>query len=253
MAETELTLEEDFSEVSTDVFDNMASAPDWKSGNFNEGNVFEQMYNDSVTAYYADAVDVNAAGRQVLKLFDKWRPLADQFTRHVLRGNVDDPLDATLNWDAEGAGQAVVRPLTVDSFSNAKYAQTPDSTGQYNIIPDQTQGNDTSETATSNEQAWMVFGYAEYYAGNKAPYDYVQSDVNDDIGVRRPFHLRNQMEGNDTLKVASRERGPLFVEPGFDLDIDANIHTAGIETGLFPLGVEVVRADSSNFGGVLDA
>jgi hypothetical protein len=253
--DNQITLEaaSDFSEVSADIFDKMKDAPGWKtSGSFNEDNIFDQMYDEVVTSYYAEATDVKAAGRQVLDLFNRWKPLAGQFARHALRGDVDDPLDANLNWDAEGAGQAIVRPLNMDSFTNAKYSQVPESEGQYNIVPDQTQGNGATATATENQQAFMVFGYADFYAGNKVSYDYIQEDINDDIGARRPFHVRNQMEGEDTLSVASRERGPLFVEPGFDLDIDVRVKEPGIETGLFPLGIEVVRADADEFDGVLD-
>jgi len=253
MSTNEVTLSQaqDFTEVSADIWDSIEDAPSWKS-NFNEQNIFDQMYNDAATNYYADATDVQAAGAQVLELFQKWKPLADQFARHVLRGDVDVPLDANLDWDAEGAGQAIVRPLTAQSFQNASYSQIPSSTGQFNVIPDESQADGTTETATENEQAWMVFGYAEFYGGNRAPYDYVQENINDDIGNRRPFHLRNQVEQKGTLKVVSRERGPLFVEPGFDLDIDANVVTTGIETGLFPLGIEVVRADAPEFAGILD-
>jgi len=249
---TELTMESDFPEISENIWDKVASSNIRFKDNFNEGNVFDSMYNDFVTAYYAEATDVQAAGRQVLDLFQKWKAPAREFTKYVLRGDADDPLDATLNWDAEGGGEAIIRPITTHSTTNASYTQVPAATGQFNIFPDENAGDGVAATATANQQAWMVFGYMETVAGNKVPYDYTQANVNDEVGTRRQFWLRNQMDSKGTLKVAERSRGPLLVEPGFDLDIDANVHTTGIETGLFPLGIEIIRADSAEYGGVLD-
>lgn len=248
----QLTRDANFSEVSENIFDSMSNAPQWKTnGNFNEKNLFDQMYEEAVTNYYADATDVQAAGQQVLHLFDKWKPLVSQFARYVLRGSADHSLDATLNWDAEGSGEAIIRPLSDQSFQNATYAQTPSSTGQFNIVPDNSQADGTMATATQNEQAWIVFGFIDYYTGSYVPYDYTQSNVSDNIGVRRPFPLRNQMDSDDTLDVADRKRGPLLVSPGTSMDIDANIHTPDVKIGLFPVGFEVVRADASNFAGIL--
>jgi hypothetical protein len=253
-ADTEgATLERDssFPEVPDNLWSKVQGAPAFES-KFNEENLFDSMYYESARQYYADATDVGAQGRQILKLFTRWRDVAAQFSRHVLSGDADNPLDANLSWDAEGAGEALVRPIRTDTFANAQYSQTPTSTGQFNIIPDDTQGNNSTETATQNEQAWLIFGYMEARADDTVPYDYAQSDINDNVGVRRPFNLKLAMEGEQTLKVAERHRGPIMVEPGFDLDIDVQVVEPNITTGLWPLGIEIIRADAAEFGGVLD-
>lgn len=242
--------ERDFPEVPGNIVDKLQGASPFRSG-FNQQNIFQQQYYESARQYYEDAVDVNAAGRQILKLFTRWQPVVENFARMVLRDDVDNPLDATLSWDPEGAGEAMVRPFRTDSFSNAQYAQTPTATGQFNIIPDDTQADGSTETATSNEQAWIIIGFVERLASGEMPYDYIQADINDNVGVRREENVLLQMEGQDTLRVYERFRGPLMVEPGFDLDIDVNVKTTNIQTGLWPLGVEVIRADASEFGGVL--
>lgn len=244
----ELSRETDFPEFPASVWRDMRSAPQWEP-EANEKNVFDTMYLETVEAYYESVEATENAGAQIAQLFRKWQPLADKFTRHVLRGDPDNPLDAELNWDAEGAGEAIVRPLQVDSFANAQYQQTVENPGVFNIIPDDTQADGSVETATQNEQAWLVIGYAEFYGDNKLPYDKIQDEVNDGIGVRRPIYTRNAMETKQTLKIINRRRGPLPVEPGFDLDIDVDIipGQTGIDVGLFPLGIEVIRADATEY------
>lgn len=239
-----------FAEVPDNLWSKVLSAPGFKS-QFNEENIFNQQYYDAARIYFADATDVNAQGRAILRLFTRWSDVVAQFTKYVLDGDADEPLDAVLDMDPEGAGEAMVRPLRTKSFGNAQYAQTPSSTGQFNIIPDDTQTDGSTETATAKEQAWAIIGWIEPRAGNVVPYDYVQADINDNLGVRREEFLKYQMETKDTLKWAERNRGPLLVPPGFDLDVDVNITTTGIETGLWPVGVEIIRADASEFGGVL--
>lgn len=240
----------DFAEVPQNLWSDVQKAPAFRS-EFNEENIFTEQYLEAAQVYTEAATNVNAQGRVIPNLFLRWADVVAQFTRFVLTGDADNPLDATLSWDPEGAGEAMVRPFRTDSFANAQYTQTPSATGQFNIIPDNTQANNTSETATANEQAWCIIGWYEPVAGNVVPYDYLQADVNDNIGVRREEFLKYQMESKNTTKWAPRERGPLLVPPGFDLDVDINVVQAGIETGLWPVGVEVIRADATEFGGVL--
>lgn len=242
--------EQSFAEVPDNLWSKVQGSPQFQS-QFNEENIFRQMYFESARQYYAEATNVNAQGRTILKLFMRWVDVVSGFTRFVLQGDADNPLDATLDWDPEGAGEAMIRPFRTDAFSNSQYYQTPGSTGQFNIIPDDTQANGSTETATANEQAWIIFGWYEPVAGNVVPYDYLQADINDNVGVRREEFLKYQMEGKGTLKWAERFRGPLMVPPGFDLDIDVNVVETGIETGLWPVGVEIIRADAAEFGGVL--
>lgn len=246
----------DFAEVPGNIVDKLQGASPFRSG-FNQQNIFDVQYYEAARQYYEDAVDTQQQGRTILKLFLRWKPVVERFARMVLRDDVDNPLDATLAWDPEGAGEAMVRPLRTDSFEDsggtvqAQYAQTPTATGQFNIIPDDTQADGTTITATGNEAAWIIFGWIERLASNEMPYDYLQADINDNKGIRREEFLLWQMEGPDTLKVSERIRGPLIVEPGFDLDVDVNVKTTNITTGLWPVGIEVIRADAPEFGGVL--
>lgn len=240
----------DFAEVPDNVWDKVQRAPSFNA-NFNEENIFKQQYFEAARQYYANATDVNAQGRTILQLFLRWADVVSEFTRFVLQGDADDPLDATLSWDPEGGGEAMVRPFLEDSFSNASYRQTPSNAGQFNIVPDQSQGNAATETATANEQGWIIIGWTDPASGTVVPYDYLQADVNDNVGVRRQEFLKYQMEGQETIGWAGRNRGPLMVEPGFDLDVDVNVVETGIETGLWPVGVEIIRADASEFAGVL--
>lgn len=244
-------LRQSFDEVPDNLWQDIQSNGRRFESQFNEQNIFRQQYYEAARWYFADAMDVPAQGRAIAKLFQRWQNVVEQTTRWVLGGDPDNPLDATLSWDPEGAGEAMVRPLRTDSFSNAQYSQTPTTAGQFNIIPDDTQGDGSVETATQNEQAWIIIGWLERLAGSEAPYDYLQADINDNVGVRREEFLMYQMEGRDTLKIAERFRGPLIVPPGFDLDVDVNVKTTNITTGLWPLGVEVIRADATEFGGVL--
>lgn len=248
--------DEDFAEVPDNVWSKVQRAPAFQS-QFNEENIFTQQYFEAARQYYAQATNINAQGRAILHLFMKWADAAAEWTRFVLQGDADDPLDATLDWDPEGGGEAWVRPLQQDTWSGgsfgADYTHTPGGLGQYNLVPDASNGagNGDTVTATANEQAWMIFGWWDPLAGKEVPYDYIQADVNDNVGVRRREFLKFQMEGQETIGYADRHRGPLLVEPGFDLDIDINVVTTGIQTGLYPIGIEVIRADAAEFAGVL--
>lgn len=242
----------DLPEVPDNLWTKINRAASWESG-FNQENLFRTQYYESAQNFYVENVDTSAWGRAVLQLYQRWESVAEKFTRWVLSDDPDNPLDAVLDEDPEGAGEAYVRALRPDTFGNAQYSQTvaAGDSGQFNIIPDETQADASTETAGTNTQAWMIFGWQELAQVNEVAYDYLQADINDNIGVRREEYLRNAMQGQDTLKIAERVRGPLFVEPGFTLDVDVNVVTAGIEVGLWPIGIEIIRADDANFGGVL--
>lgn len=249
-------LDQSFPEVPSNLWNKVRDAPAFASFSApNQENIFRQQYFEAAKTYYEAATDVNAQGRAILKLFLRWADVAANWTRYVLDGDADNPLDATLSFDPEGAGEAYVRPLRPATFTDfgASYAQTPSATGRFNLLPDEASATDgDSETAPQNEKAWMIFGYTEFLAGNEVPYDVVQADINDNVGVRREKNLLYAMEGQDTLKVSERSRGPLLVEPGFSLDIDVDIKTSDIQMGLWPIGFEVIRADSAEFGSVFE-
>ena len=119
------------------------------------------------------------------------------------------------------------------------------STGAYNLIPN-TSG---SETATTKEKGWIILGYVDPIVGELVPYDEIQEKVNDKVGTRRPLYPRLLFSGKGpNLKVMKRP-SPLCIFPGNTLDIDLNIDTANISFGLWPLGFEVIRADSSKATG----
>lgn len=246
--------EEHFPEVPRNLWSKVQNAS--FTAGFNQENLFRHMYYESAKLIASENLDTTEQGGAIFDLFSRWRDVARQFTAYVLSDDPDNPLDANLNYDPEGAGEAYVRPLRPVTFQGnaspaASYTQTYTTLGRRNWIPDENSGagNDTGETAPTNEKAWMIFGYIERLAGSEVPYDVVQANINDNVGTRREENLLWQMEGSGTLKVAERTRGPLLVEPGFTLDLDLNIKTTNIQTGLWPVGIEVIRADSSEFGG----
>lgn len=249
-----LQSEEYYPEVDTNVWSNVQQAPGWNTNEFNEDTVFNQMYDEVIRAYYPDALDVQAEGRQILKLFRRWKSVVERFTQHVLHNseNLDDPIQANLDFDAEGGGEAIIRPIQERTGSDISYFQTTDAEGQFNIFPDENAGDGVPFVPTANEQALAIIGYVEYADPTVAPYDNIQAKINDSVGARRPFYIRNAIDFHNTLKVAERHRGPLLVEPGDEIDIDVNVTETDVKTGLFPVGVEVVRADHPTFGGVLD-
>lgn len=222
---------------------------------FNERNVFEAMYNEAALSYYESAAGTQAQGRQVLRLFSKWKPMVQLFTLLTLRGDTPDSLGATLNFEPEGSTQAYLRPLRRDSFYDtddeevkADYEHVPTEEGSYNLIP-----NDGGRIeADENEQAYMIFGYIEYSQSRTTPYDYIQEDINDSLGVRREINTRHAFSSHGNLRVLDRDRGPLIVEPGHALDIDVNVTQPGVNTQLFPVGVEVIIEDHPASGGIMD-
>lgn len=241
-----------FPEVPSQQAQYLQNAPSWNSQDYNEAQVFNSLYDEAYTSYYEDATDVGARGRQILRLFLKWKPIVQAFVQSALRGDgVEDALQANLAFEPEGSTEATIRPLSERTFANGPYTFTPTSTGEFEYIPNTTDG--ARETATDNEQAFMIFGYVDYTAEGTVPYDYVQASIDDSLGVRRPFDLRRQMSAADTLGVADRQRGPLFVYPGRNLDLDLNIVEPGIRSGLYPVGIEVLVESATNYGGVMDS
>lgn len=225
-------------------------------GSFNEGNVFDSMYGEAVQSFYADALNTQRLdGAQILKVYQKWKPLVARFVANVLHNSqINNHLNANLTWEPEGSSQAILRHLQVDTFANAEYEQTPGATGQFNIVPDEDQGDGATETATANEQAWIIIGYADFKSGRTYPYDIIQEDVNDSIGVRRPLYTNNAMRTKDGLSVLERYRGPLPVQPGETLDIDIGVKAdfTDVNTQLWPMGFEVITENNGNFNGPLD-
>lgn len=242
-------------EVPTRVKRLLADTPSWvNDSEYNESVVFNSLYDEASISYFADVLGTQGQGRQILRVLNKWKPVVEAFMKTVLHNtnSVDDALDANLAWEPEGRGEAIMRPLGVDSFTNAQYQQTPTSTGQFGVVPDADQGNGTQYTMTADEQAAIIIGYMDPHAGELVPYDYIQEDVTDSLGVRRPIRTRTATETQHTMNVIDRHRGPLPVMPGDSVDIDAHITETDIRTGLFPVGFEAVIATSGNYGGVLD-
>jgi hypothetical protein len=213
------------------------------------------MYDEAMLGYFNEVLDRAAQGRQVLRLFAKWKPIVEAFTQLVLHDTdaLNDALDAELHWEPEGRGEAIIRPFIEDSFNNVSYTQTLGDTGQSGLVPDDGESNGTSYTFTASQQAGIIIGYIDYNAGELIPYDYIQENVDDSMGVRRPIIVRNQTSPEGSLKVIDRHRAPLPVLPGESLDVDFNQHTANVKTGLWPVGVEVIIETDAQFGGVLDS
>jgi len=217
----------------------------WKDINkyTNEKNVFERQYANIAGYYYG------IAGRIVFDIFTEYKAVVEAFVKHVLRSEdvPGEPLRATLVGEiATGNSQAFMRPLTYRTSANVAYEHTPSTTGAYNLIPT-TSG---TETATSGQQAWVILGWYEPYARNLIPYDEIQVTISDEESTRRPLYPRNQfsLQGENNVLVI-KESTPKFVEPGNTLDVDVQVRTANIKFGLWPLGIEVISADSSRAAG----
>jgi hypothetical protein len=234
----------------------LEQAPGWvQDDQYNEPVAFDLMYDEIVSAYYEQVLDTDAQGRMVQRLFTKWKPMVEAFVQSVLHDSeIDDTLDAHLEWEPEGRGEAYIRPISEDTFSEAHYTVTPSGTGRYNWIPSEedTATNGDSETMAAGEQGVIVIGYIETVAGGYTGYDQIQEDVDDGLGVRRELHTRGATEFPGTLGIIERNRGPVPVYPGESVDLDLNIYESGVKTGLWPVGAEVITADASSFGGVMD-
>lgn len=251
----EQTRQQYFPEIDKDDWAHIANAPGFESTT--EERVFNSQYNAVAHQYYLDAVSTQGLeGEQVISLFSRWKPIVKNFVLASMRLDaVANKLGATLSHDPNGSGQAYMRPIRADSITaaNASYAQTPAATDQFNIFPDETAGDDTFETPTSNEQAWIIFGMYEYSGSGTVPYDYIQTELDDATGVRQPYFVLPQLDGQGTLPIVEFHRGPLTAYPNTGIDIDVNVMTGrtGIETRLWPVGYEVLVESAAESGGIL--
>lgn len=213
----------------------------------NEKDIFTRSYWNIANFYYG------TAGKMVLDIFKEYEPLVEAFVLHVLRSeNVPgEPLQATLVGEiATGNSQAFLRPITLRSFDDAAYEHTPSSAGKYDLIPT-TSG--ATETATTKQQAWIILGWYEPYARGVIPYDEIQVTISDEESKRRPLYTKCKdigTDGNNLL--VFKEATPKIVEPGNTLDVDVYVRTPNIKFGLWPIGVEVIRADSVKAKGPSD-
>lgn len=234
-------------EVPTKLMQKLMEAPDWGDVNafVSEKNVFDRQYEIISSFYYA------TAGKVAFDIFTEYKPVVDAFVRHSLKSDdvPGEPLRATLVGEiATGNSQAFIRPLTYRSFSNVAYSHLPSSTGSYDLIPN-TSG---SETATTKQKAWIILGWIDPLVGSLVPYDEIQVDISDSETKRRPLYPRLQFaaQGADNVKVI-KESSPKMVEPGNTIDINIQVRTANVQFGLFPLGVELIRADAAAASGPL--
>lgn len=239
-------LDTNFPSMSSPKRDNLMQAGSWKS-EYEERDRFEAKYHQIAHTYFGEALDTENRGQVFINLFEDFKPIASTFVRTVLRNDnvAGDELKANLiGDDAEGGSEATIRTLGAWSFDNFDYEHTPGNTGNYDLLP--TDGS--TETPTSGEQAWMIMGWADYSDGRVFPADYIQANINDDIGDREPVFIKNQMETAESLGIAKLEKGPLLVEPGEDLDVDLNVTQTNMKMRLRPIGIEVITADASDYG-----
>lgn len=238
-------------ETPVKMLEKLVSAPKWRdTGRYQitEKQVFDRQY-QMVSNYYSN--DIGPAGQMILDIFSEYKPVVDAFIRHVLMSEdmTGEPLRATLMGEiATGQTQAFIRPLVYRSFDNCAYQHTPTSTGAYQLIPNTTSGE--TETATDKKKAWIILGWIEPYASGLIPYDEIQVSLADEEGDRRPIYpkLQFEMQGDSNIKVF-KEPSPKMVEPNSTLDVDVQVRTANVTFGLWPLGVELIRADDTDAAG----
>ena len=217
----------------------------WRSINkyVTEEHVFKRSYWNIASFYYG------TAGKIVLDIFKEYEPVVEAFVLHVLNSETvpGEPLQALLVGEiATGNSQAFLRPITLRTFANAAYEHTPTTTGKYNLIPT-TSG---TETATTKQQAWIILGWYEPFARGIIPYDEIQVTISDEESTRRPLYTKGKdigLDGNNML--VFKEATPKIVEPGNTLDVDVYVRTPNVKFGLWPIGVEVIRADSTKASG----
>jgi len=212
-----------------------------------EADVFATSYRQITQWYIAAYGSTNA--RIIADLFRRFEPVADLFTRFVLKSEkvVSKPLGAKLTGQvARGSAEAFIRPLTLASFANASYLHQPTSTGTYNLLPTTT----GEETATDGEQAWLIMGFIEPIAKDLIPYDEIQYTINDKLGTRRPKYpyIAFSAQSPSNLKIYELTT-PEFVQPSQTLDIDVTVRVANVQFGLFPLGIEIIKATSTRAAG----
>jgi len=223
---------------------NASTWPWHETRDFNQGDIFERKFRE-ITGYYLEAgVARDSLGVSILKLFQKYKPAIEAFTKEFTYST--EKVNGEFMGDlARGGSEATIRPLVLDSFGNAahvqacaNYWQLPVAGAENNIIPDNisnTAGR-TTVIAHENLRAWFIVGYAELVAG-VAVYDSVQEWVNDSIAFRKPLYNWPQMSMTNLLLMQSGT--PLYVETGEQYDLDGWA-TAAVNSGIWPIGVECI-------------
>lgn len=260
MIEKTVNMVDLFPEGNIDVLTTMmdesdAHKIDWKlisKGPIGEKDVFDAEWKQIATYYFGNATQKSIeAGAAILSLFNRYKPVADLFTRFVLKSDqtTGRNLHATLIGNkARGESQAFIRPLVLRSFVNASYMHTPPATGPYNYLPTVA----GAETATDGEQAWIIIGFIEPVSGRIIPYDEIQMTINDAIKTRRPLYPQMNMEAQgENLKIVDNTT-PAMIQPTQTLDIDLTIRTANVQFGLWPLGAEVITANAAQAAGPIN-
>lgn len=226
--------------------ENLAEASTWPwkgHGDINEGDLFERKFYECCGVYYAYNTPQGIA---LLNMFERMRPVIEAWVKEFTYN--EDKVGGSFKGDlAKGGRETTIRPLGTWSFSNAAWSQTlSGAPGMLNLIPDDTQADASTETATEDEQTWLILGYAELIAGVPIV-ERVQEYTNDSEGLRNPLYVYLQQALSDLLII---ERGsPLYIEDGDNLDLDVYVRN-DTYTGFFPIGLEcLVETQITDFSG----
>lgn len=211
-----------------------ASGWDWKTaGDINEADIFEREYNAITGYYYAENTPM---GRSILALFQHYKPVVAAWVKEFSY-NEDKVGGSFAGIHAQGAQETLIRPLVPESFAHAQYTQQGAAAPEtINLIPDDTQADGSTETATEDVKTWIIFGYAELIAGVPIA-TIVQEHINDQEGLRNPLYCYPQTAMTDLLLY---ERGSaLWIETKEQLDIDYFVRNDTV-TGFWPIGLECI-------------
>ena len=205
---------------------------EWKThGDVNEGDLFDRKLKECVGAYFSRNLPL---GKAILQLFDHHRPVIEAWVKEFTYN--EDKVGGSFKGDlATGSMETTLRPLGVYSFANALWTQRlAAAPGTLNLIPDDTQADETRETATEDQKTWLILGYCEFIAGVPIV-TVVQEYINDSEGLRNPLYPYLVQAMSDLLIM---ERGSaLWVETKEQLDIDVRVRNDTI-TGFWPIGLE---------------
>lgn len=207
----------------------------WEThGDINQADLFDKKWKECVGYYYAENTPLAKA---IMQLFRDNRGLVEAWVKEFSYS--EDKVGGIFKGDlATGSQETTIRPIQPETFANAEYTQDSGVAAgdTINLIPDDGVADGSVETATEDEETWLILGYAEFIAGVPIA-TIIQEFTNDGEGLRNPLYIYPQ-QAMTNLLLAERS-SPLWIETGHTLDIDYYLRNDTV-TGMWPIGLECI-------------
>lgn len=205
----------------------------YKVEDLTEEDIFERKYMEAANYYLSQATESSC--KIILQMFKEAKPVVRAALKEFVHS--PDKVDGSFVGDlAEASDEVTLRALCEDTFANASYTNTPPSGGgDMHLVPNVS----GTETATEDEQTWLIFGYAEFKVDTPV-ISRVQETLDDSEKTRRTLEVYLQQVLSD-MQIFPRS-SILWVETGGTIDIDAHA-LSDTTTGFFPIGIEICTAN----------